>query len=217
MRHGPPLRPERDRLGAIGKMEGVSIAHLAIGSDARQLEVGSFQRSARTVKWNEAPPIEETLRPRARFAGSCGASLHEMRFGAAKSGWRNALSIKSANCEPTKRANIIESIVGAERTVFRNAKRWRSPSMAMRCAKSAMTIAKGSFGRSRAHKQLPPARRAMNGALESLPCSFLLKTQRRRILQAAPSVPRISATNGSSPCISAGMRNARRRRYVNRQ
>jgi enolase len=56
-----------------GETEDVTIAHLAIGWDAGQLKVGSFTRSERMAKWNEALRIEEALGARARFAG--GAAL----------------------------------------------------------------------------------------------------------------------------------------------
>ncbi len=65
-------------LGAIvsarsGESEDVTIVHLAVGWGAPQLKVGSFARSERMAKWNEALRIEEALGGRARFAG--GAAL----------------------------------------------------------------------------------------------------------------------------------------------
>jgi len=50
-----------------GETEDVTIVHLAVGWDAGQLKVGSFARSERMAKWNEALRIEEAL-PGARFA-----------------------------------------------------------------------------------------------------------------------------------------------------
>ncbi len=55
-----------------GETEDVSIAHLAIGWGAGQLKVGSFARSERMAKWNEALRIEEALGAKARFAGLDG-------------------------------------------------------------------------------------------------------------------------------------------------
>ncbi|WP_454813560.1 phosphopyruvate hydratase [Labrys neptuniae] len=52
-----------------GETEDVAIVHLAIGWHAGQLKVGSFARSERMAKWNEALRIEEALGPKARFAG----------------------------------------------------------------------------------------------------------------------------------------------------
>ena len=52
-----------------GETEDVSIVHLAIGWGAGQLKVGSFSRSERMAKWNEALRIEESLGTKARFAG----------------------------------------------------------------------------------------------------------------------------------------------------
>jgi len=52
-----------------GETEDVSIAHLAIGWNAGQLKVGSFARSERMAKWNEALRIEEALGGLARYAG----------------------------------------------------------------------------------------------------------------------------------------------------
>jgi len=49
--------------------EDTSIVHLAVGWSAGQLKVGSFSRSERMAKWNEALRIEEALGPKARFAG----------------------------------------------------------------------------------------------------------------------------------------------------
>ncbi|MGE3784368.1 MAG: phosphopyruvate hydratase, partial [Alphaproteobacteria bacterium] len=53
-----------------GETEDVTIVHLAVGWGAAQLKVGSFARSERMAKWNEALRIEEALGPRARFAGT---------------------------------------------------------------------------------------------------------------------------------------------------
>jgi len=52
-----------------GETEDTSIVHLAIGWGAGQLKVGSFARSERMAKWNEALRIEEALGPKGRFAG----------------------------------------------------------------------------------------------------------------------------------------------------
>jgi enolase len=65
----------RAGLGAIvsarsGETEDVSIVHLAIGWSAGQLKVGSFSRSERMAKWNEALRIEEALGANARYAGA---------------------------------------------------------------------------------------------------------------------------------------------------
>ncbi len=52
-----------------GETEDVSITHLAVGWQSGQLKVGSFARSERMAKWNEALRIEERGGTRARFAG----------------------------------------------------------------------------------------------------------------------------------------------------
>ena len=52
-----------------GETEDVTIVHLAVGWGAPQLKVGSFARSERMAKWNEAIRIEDALGSRARFAG----------------------------------------------------------------------------------------------------------------------------------------------------
>jgi enolase len=64
-----------------GETEDVSIVHLAIGWSVGQLKVGSFARSERMAKWNEALRIEERLGARARFAGA-GAFGRNPRRGA---------------------------------------------------------------------------------------------------------------------------------------
>ena len=51
-----------------GETEDVSIVHLAVGWNAGQLKVGSFARSERMAKWNEALRIEEMLGGAASFA-----------------------------------------------------------------------------------------------------------------------------------------------------
>ena len=53
-----------------GETEDVSIAHLAVGWNARQLKVGSFARSERMAKWNEVLRIEEAMGEAAAFAGA---------------------------------------------------------------------------------------------------------------------------------------------------
>jgi len=51
-----------------GETEDTTIVHLAIGWGVGQLKVGSFARSERMAKWNEALRIEQRLGPRACFA-----------------------------------------------------------------------------------------------------------------------------------------------------
>jgi enolase len=51
-----------------GETEDVTIVHLAVGWNAGQLKVGSFARSERMAKWNEALRIEEAIGPRATLA-----------------------------------------------------------------------------------------------------------------------------------------------------
>jgi len=59
-----------------GETEDVTIVHLAVGWGVGQLKVGSFARSERMAKWNEALRIEEALGSRARFAaGAAGHGL----------------------------------------------------------------------------------------------------------------------------------------------
>jgi len=53
-----------------GETEDVTIVHLAVGWSVLQLKVGSFSRSERMAKWNEALRIEEALDGRACFAGA---------------------------------------------------------------------------------------------------------------------------------------------------
>ncbi len=52
-----------------GETEDVTIVHLSVGWNAAQLKVGSFARSERMAKWNEALRVEEALGAAARFAG----------------------------------------------------------------------------------------------------------------------------------------------------
>lgn len=52
-----------------GETEDTTIIHLAVGWNVGQFKVGSFARSERMAKWNEALRIEEALGPRASFAG----------------------------------------------------------------------------------------------------------------------------------------------------
>jgi enolase len=53
-----------------GESEDTTIVDLAIGWQVGQLKVGSFARSERMAKWNEALRIEERLGTQARFAGA---------------------------------------------------------------------------------------------------------------------------------------------------
>lgn len=55
-----------------GESEDVTIAHLAVGWDSRQIKVGSITRGERTAKWNELIRIEEALGGDADFAGRRG-------------------------------------------------------------------------------------------------------------------------------------------------
>jgi len=51
-----------------GETEEGTIVHLAVGWKAGQLKVGSFSRSERMAKWNEALRIEEAIGPAATLA-----------------------------------------------------------------------------------------------------------------------------------------------------
>lgn len=52
-----------------GESEDVTIVHLAVGWGADQLKVGSFARSERMAKWNEAIRIEQALGRSDSFVG----------------------------------------------------------------------------------------------------------------------------------------------------
>ena len=52
-----------------GESEDVTIVHLAMGWGIGQLKVGSFARSERMAKWNEALRIEESIGAAASYAG----------------------------------------------------------------------------------------------------------------------------------------------------
>ena len=52
-----------------GETEDVTIVHLAVGWQSDQLKVGSFARSERMAKWNEALRIEARAAGRCTFAG----------------------------------------------------------------------------------------------------------------------------------------------------
>ena len=55
-----------------GETEDISIAHLAVGTNARQIKTGSLSRSERTAKYNELLRIEEQLQKKGsvEYAGS---------------------------------------------------------------------------------------------------------------------------------------------------
>lgn len=59
-----------------GETEDVTIVHLATGWNAGQLKVGSFARSERMAKWNEALRVEEALGPDAVFAGRAALAVN---------------------------------------------------------------------------------------------------------------------------------------------
>jgi len=52
-----------------GETEDTAIVHLAVGWNAGQLKVGSFARSERLAKWNEALRIEEAIGHGAQYLG----------------------------------------------------------------------------------------------------------------------------------------------------
>ena len=53
-----------------GETEDVTIAHLAVATNAGQIKTGSLSRSERVAKYNELLRIEEQLGARARYAGA---------------------------------------------------------------------------------------------------------------------------------------------------
>ncbi len=52
-----------------GETEDTFVSHLAVGTNAGQLKVGSFARSERMAKWNELIRIERCLNAKSRFIG----------------------------------------------------------------------------------------------------------------------------------------------------
>ena len=62
-----------------GETEDTTIVHLAVGWDAGQLKVGSFARSERMAKWNEALRVEDALRGDSRHAGYAGFGALPLR------------------------------------------------------------------------------------------------------------------------------------------
>jgi len=65
----------RQRYGTVishrsGETEDVTIAHLAVATNAGQIKTGSLSRSERVAKYNELLRIEETLGKRAVYAGT---------------------------------------------------------------------------------------------------------------------------------------------------
>ncbi len=53
-----------------GETEDVTIAHLAVATNAGQIKTGSLSRSERIAKYNELLRIEEALGKKARYAGT---------------------------------------------------------------------------------------------------------------------------------------------------
>jgi enolase len=53
-----------------GETEDTTIADLAVGRAAGQIKTGSLSRSERVAKYNQLLRIEETIGPKARFAGA---------------------------------------------------------------------------------------------------------------------------------------------------
>ena len=53
-----------------GETEDAFISHLAVGTSAGQLKVGSFTRSERMAKWNEVLRISRHLGAHAKFEGA---------------------------------------------------------------------------------------------------------------------------------------------------
>lgn len=64
-----------------GETECALISHLSIGWDAGQLKVGSFTRSERMVKWNEALRIERQGRHLSGYAGAGALPVAQLRNG----------------------------------------------------------------------------------------------------------------------------------------
>jgi enolase len=64
-----------------GESEDTTIVDLAIGWGVGQLKVGSFARSERMAKWNEALRIEERLGSRAHFPGRAALARNPPRHG----------------------------------------------------------------------------------------------------------------------------------------
>jgi len=66
---------QRARYGVVishrsGETEDVTIAHLAVATNAGQIKTGSLSRSERVAKYNELLRIEEALGRRAVYAGT---------------------------------------------------------------------------------------------------------------------------------------------------
>jgi enolase len=64
-----------------GETEDTLVTHLSIGWDAGQLKVGSFARSERMAKWNEALRIERRGAHLSGFAGAGALPVAKLRAG----------------------------------------------------------------------------------------------------------------------------------------
>lgn len=73
-----------------GETEDVTITHLAIGWDAGQLKVGSFARSERMAKWNEALRIERSGGATKGFEGLRALPVN----------WKASSRLRSAGSPP---------------------------------------------------------------------------------------------------------------------
>ena len=71
-----------------GETEDVTIAHLAVATNAGQIKTGSLSRSERVAKYNELLRIEEQLGKRAVYAGSLWPLNRAKSAAASRSGSR---------------------------------------------------------------------------------------------------------------------------------
>ena len=69
-------------VSSVSPERAETIVHLAVGWGAPQLKVGSFARSERMAKWNEALRIEEALGESARLARPFAPAGHTPPKGA---------------------------------------------------------------------------------------------------------------------------------------
>ena len=123
-----------------------------------------LRRRSRTARCHARSPVSIPDSP--RNSSKCGSAADGRDVAAAgtqeETSDEHSRRPSIADRQPPRRSlactNIIENVMGTVRRVRRNAKRWRSASMAMRWTAGAMQEAAKGFRRLKAHKQLPALR-----------------------------------------------------------
>ena len=116
--------------------------------------------------WKASSPEQAERRLLAELDSDHSGAAASLREGLEETLTVNRLSLSGALLQTLGSTNPIENLNGSIKRITRNVKRWRSGSMALRWAVTALMEAETSFRRVRGYRDLPQLEIALNNLIK---------------------------------------------------